>query len=120
MTLPLTVAPKHGHKTFLFSPLADDLDTLVAHFAFLGLPFGSPYTIEEVTNDQTRAPTAVRQASDRIARNLERFDFDVGGPVFDGRDIKLVDCGDVPGDARDLAAHYLRAEQVVRKILKQN
>jgi agmatinase len=120
MTLPLTIAPKHGHKTFLFSTLATDLDKLDAHFAFLGLPFGSPYTIEEVTNDQTRAPTAVRQASDRISRNLERWDFDVGGPIFDGRDIKLVDCGDVPGDARDLAGHYFRTEQVVRKILKAN
>ena len=120
MTTPLTIAPKHGHKTFLFSTLAKDLDKLDAHFAFLGLPFGSPYTIEEVTNDQPRAPTAVRQASDRISRSLERFDFDVGGPIFDGRDIRLVDCGDVPGDARDLAGHYRRAEQVVRKILKAN
>ena len=72
MTTPLTIAPKHGHKTLLFSTLADDLDKLDAHFAFLGLPFGSPYTIEEVTNDQTRAPTAVRQASDRIHRPSRR------------------------------------------------
>jgi agmatinase len=118
MTAPLTIAPRHGHKSFLFSPLAEDLDRLDAHFAFLGLPFGSPYTIEEVTNDQTRAPTAVRQASDRVSRSLERWDFDVGGPIFGGRDIRLVDCGDVPGDARDLGAHYRNAEEVVRKILK--
>ena len=123
--------PRHGSaphhraedtatRRFSFRRLADDLDQLDAHFAFLGLPFGSPYTIEEVTNDQTRAPTAVRQASDRVSRNLERWDFDVGGPIFDGRDIKLVDCGDVPGDARDLGGHYVRAEQAVRKILTAN
>jgi agmatinase len=70
-----------------------------------------------VTNDQTNAPTAVRQATDRFCRSLERYDFDFGGPLLDGRNIKMVDCGDVPGDARDLGGHYRRAEQAVRKIL---
>lgn len=117
MSFPLTVPPKHGHPTLLYSRLATDLDHLDAHIAVLGIPFGSPYTAEEVTNDQTKAPTAVRQASDRIIRSPERWDFDLGGPLFDGRDIKFVDCGDVPADARDLTSHYRRAEQAVRKIL---
>ena len=60
MTLPLTVPPQIGHQTFLYSPLVTDLDTLDAHVAVLGIPYGDPYTIDEVTNDQTKAPDAAR------------------------------------------------------------
>lgn len=117
MTDKLTSAPKHGHTSMLYSKVHTDLDTLDAHIAFLGIPYGSAYTIDEVTNDQTRAPTAVRQATDRAVRNLDRYDFDVDGPLYDGRAIKAVDCGDVVGDPKDPGAHYRNAEAAVRKIL---
>lgn len=117
MTLPLTVPPKIGHQTFLYSPLVTDLDSLDAHVAVLGIPYGDPYTIDEVTNDQTKAPDAVRAATDRVSRAVERYDFDLGGPIFDGRAVKMVDVGNVPGDARELTGHYRRAEAAVRKIL---
>ena len=117
MTAPITSAPKHGHTSMLYSKVHTDLDTLDADIAFLGIPYGSAYTIDEVSNDQTRAPTAVRQATDRAVRNLDRYDFDVGGPIYDGRDIKVVDCGDVVGDPRDPQVHQRNAEQAVRKIL---
>ena len=117
MSEPLTVAPRKPNATFLNFPLHMDLDNLDAHVAILGLPYGDPYTIDEVTNDQTNAPTAVRVASARITQHLNRYDFDVGGPLLDGRDIRVVDCGDVPGDARDLGAHYRKAEAAARKIL---
>jgi agmatinase len=113
----LTSAPEHGHKTFLFSELALDLDNLEADIAFLGIPFGHPYTIRNVTNDQSNAPTAVRQASDRVSRSLERYDFDIGGPLFDDRPIRMVDCGDVSGEMHDPAAHSRRAEEAMRKII---
>jgi agmatinase len=117
MSLPLTVAPSAGHQTFLFSPLSTDLDNLDAHIAFLGIPFGSAYEASVITNDQTRAPDAVRSVTDRISRHLERHDFDVGGPIYDGRAVKAVDVGNVPADMTDLRSHYVRAEQAVRKIL---
>jgi agmatinase len=113
----LTVPPKHGHPTFLFSELALDLDTLRADIAFLGIPFGSAYAFEDITNDQSRMPTAMRQASDRIVRSLERYDFDLGGPLYDNRSIRTVDCGDVRTDIMDMRGHLRRAEQAVRKIL---
>lgn len=117
MALPLTVPPKRGHGSFLYSPVVTDLDALDAHVAILGIPYGDPYSIDEVTNDQTRAPDAVREVTDRVSRALERWDFDLGGTIFDGRDIKMVDCGNVPADANDLRDHYRRAETAVRKIL---
>jgi agmatinase len=113
----LTVPPKHGHPTFLFSQLALNLDALQADIAFLGIPFGSAYSFEDITNDQSRMPTAMRQASDRIVRSLERYDFDLGGPLYDGRSIRAVDCGDVRTDILDMKGHLRRAEQAVRKIL---
>ena len=108
MTVPLTVAPRQGFKSFLDVPLALDLDslaTLGADVAILGIPYGDPYSIDEVTNDQTNAPTAVRQASDVISTGPNQWDFDLGGTLLDGRPVKLVDCGDVPGEARDLDGH---------------
>lgn len=118
MTAALTVPPKHGHPTFLFSELALDLDTLKADIAFLGIPYGSAYSFEDITNDQSRMATAMRQASDRFVRSLERYDFDLGGPLYDGRNIRAVDCGDVRTDILDLKSHVGRAEAAVRKILK--
>ena len=116
MSEQLTVPPRTPNATFLDFPLHTDLDAFDAHVAILGLPYGDPYTIDEVTNDQTNAPTAVRVASARITQHLDRFDFDLGGPLLDGRDVRVVDCGDVPGHARDLDAHYRKAEAAAKKI----
>lgn len=117
MEMPLTVPPKTGHKSFLFSEVCTDLDKLDAHIAFLGIPHGDPYSMEDVNNEQSRAPTAIRQATDRAVRSLERYDFDIGGPLYLGKPIKAVDCGDVPGNMHDFADHQRRAELAVRKIL---
>lgn len=115
---PLTVAPRDVNVTFMGFPYSNDLERLDAHVAILGLPYGDPYSIDEVNNDQANGPTAVRRASRRISLGLDRWDFDIGGTVFDGKPIKVVDAGDVPGTARDLDRHYKAAEEAVRKILK--
>jgi agmatinase len=118
MTMSLTVPPKYGHPSLLYSKVATDLDNLDAHIAFLGIPYGQPYSFEDVTNnDQPSAPTAVRQASERAVRSLERYDFDIGGTLYNGRPIKVVDCGDVPGNLWEHKNHFNRAETAVRKIL---
>lgn len=117
MTRP-TIPPRGVYTTFMNFPYAADLDKLDAHFAIIGMPYGDPYAMDETINDQTNAPTAVRRASSRISLGLERWDFDIGGTLFDGKDIKVVDVGDVPGDPRDLGKHYKLAEEAVRKILK--
>ncbi len=113
----LTVAPRGVFQTFMNFPFCDDLDALDADVAIIGMPYGAPYTIDELINDQTNAPTAIRRASRRLVQNLDRYDFDIGGPVFDGKDIKVVDIGDIPGDAGRLADHYAKAEAAVRKVL---
>src|SRR5438105_13987375 len=98
MARPLTVPSKIGHPTFLYSEPVTDLDNLQADIAYLGIPYGRAYTFAEISNDQSRMPWAMRQASDRIIRSIERYDFDLGGPLYDGKPIRAVDCGDVYAD----------------------
>jgi len=118
MIKPLTVPPKTGHKTLLYSELATDLDNLEADIAVLGMPYGSAYSAADFTNDQTNAPTAIRQATDRVVRSPGHYDFDIDGPLLQERDdIRFVDCGDVIADLAAPGSHYERVEAVVRKIL---
>jgi agmatinase len=117
MELPLTIAPSTGHQTFLYSRLADQLDDLSAHIAFLGIPYGNAYDYHAIVNDQANAPAAMRRASDRLIRSIERYDFDLGGPLYDNQPIDVVDCGDVRATPGDTTGHLKRAEQVVRQIL---
>src|SRR6478672_13346382 len=117
MSTVLTVPPRHGHRSLLFSEVVTDLDRLRADVAFLGIPYGRAYSVDDISNDQTNAPTAIRQASDRALRSLERYDYDIGGPLYMGRNLRVVDCGDVAADLHDFGSYTAKAERVVRKIL---
>lgn len=115
----LTVAPPVGHPTLLYSELVTDLENLQADIAVLGMPFGSPYSAKAFTNDQTNAPQAIRAVTDRIVRAPDHYDFDIDGPMLQGRtDIRFVDCGNVMPDMSKPGDHYRRVELAVRQILK--
>ena len=120
MSNNLTVAPRREFQSFHDLPIVLDLDTIDADVAILGIPYGAPYSMDEVTNDQTNAPTHVRRYCERALRGLERWDFDLGGPLFDGKEVKVVDVGDVPGNPNDIEEHYRTAEAVIRKLLDRN
>ena len=98
MIKTLTVAPRREFQSFHDLPIVLDLDSIDADVAILGIPYGAPYSMDDVTNDQTNAPTHVRRYCERALRGIERWDFDLGGPLFDGKIIKVVDVGDVPGN----------------------
>jgi len=113
-----TVAPRTGHPTLLYSELDLDIDNLKADIAVLGMPYGSPYDPSDFGNDQTNAPSAIRQATDRVARRPDHYDFDIDGPLLQGRtDIRFVDCGDIVPDLSKPGEHYARAEAAVRRIV---
>ena len=117
MTEILTELPGMSPRTFLEFPFADDLDNLNADIAILGIPFGMPYHAAAMANDQSRAPDAIRQASEHVEYTRAHYDWDLDGPLLDGRDIRVVDCGNVTADMSDHRVHYRRAEQVARKII---
>ena len=120
MTKQLTQAPGKVPQTFLDFPFAPDLDDLDADIAILGIPFGMPYHPEAMANDQSRAPDAIRHASMDIDYTLNHYDFDLGGPLLDGKNIRIVDCGNVSADTSDHGEHYRRAEAAARRIFRAN
>ncbi len=120
MSDKLIQRPSRVPTTFLNFPFEDGLDNLDADITILGIPFGMPYSPDAMANDQSLAPDALRQTSTDvdIGYTLNHYDFDLGGPLLDRRDIKVVDCGNVTADMDDHAAHYRNAEAAVRKIVK--
>jgi agmatinase len=104
--------------SFLDFPLATDLDNLTADIAILGIPFGLPYEPAAIENDQSWAPDAIRHASSMsdIFYTKNHYDWDLGGLLLDGRDVSVVDCGNVTAVTGDPQEHYRRAEQAARKI----
>ncbi len=120
MTQPLTQKPSGVLTSFLGTPLQLNLDQIDADIAILGVPHGLPYSLEELVNDQSNAPDAIRHNAQDAAwdepRTLSHFDWDLGGPMLDGKDVKVVDCGNVTADKFDPYEHYRRAEAAAEKI----
>jgi len=118
VTEKLTSPPGNKGGTFLDFPLASNLDDLQAHFAILGIPFGMPYDASSMANDQSTAPDIIRQTPTKadIEYTKNHYDWDLGGYLFAGKDIKVVDCGNVCADSSDHKAHYRYAELAARKI----
>ena len=117
MPKTLTNPPKREFQSFHDFPIVNDLDNFKADIAIIGIPFGDPYSMGEASNDQSNAPTHIRRFCERALRGLDRFDFDIGGKLLNDQDVKVVDCGDVIGEAKDVSGNHLRSEQAVRKIL---
>ena len=122
--IPLTELPKGNARGLLGFPLCLDLDNLDADIAILGVPYGLPYYPNELSNDQSTAPDILRLNAQDAAweepRTLKHFDWDLGGPLLDNKDIKIVDCGNVTADFKDPREHYRRAEKVAKKIFDSN
>ncbi len=122
MTKKITESPDTKPSTFFGFPLVTNLHNLDADIAILGIPYGMPYEPSAMVNDQSRAPDAIRQATSLsdIRYSKTHFDWDLGGPLFDDRDIKVVDCGNVKADMIDHKEHYRCAEQAAGKVFGTN
>lgn len=105
-------------STFLGLDACDDLSTLDAPIAILGVPCATPY--RAVGAYCRNAPDALRRATASLTANLERHDFDSGGQVFPERRLRAVDCGDLPFDEADGAANRDAIRGAVRTILERN
>lgn len=106
--------------SFLDAPIEIDPAQVSADFAFLGIPYGVPYDMENVSPLAAAGPTAVRAGSAAIVDEIQlvAYDFDLGKPLLAGPNPpRLVDCGDVVGDPRDLDGNGARATEAVRGIL---
>lgn len=101
---------------FLGVPVETDLTQLDAEVAILGVPFGWPYARPGATAGCTMAPTAVRRRAARLVRFRDHWDFDLDGPMHLPR---MVDAGDVPGDATDGPGNSARTTAAVATILQR-
>lgn len=122
MTKLLTEAPTKAPQTFLDFPFIDDFENFTSDIAILGVPYGMPYSVDSLANDQSLAPDYIRNWStlSEVAMTLENYDFDLGGTLLNGKDIKIVDCGNVKPSLSNSYEHYENAESVARKIFAAN
>ncbi|MBY5944582.1 agmatinase [Photobacterium rosenbergii] len=118
MTKPLTQVPLKAPQTFLDFPFVNDCDNFSSDIAILGVPYGMPYSVDGMANDQSLAPDHIRSWStlSEVEMTLENYDFDLGGTLLDGKDINIVDCGNVTSSMANPNEHYENAEQVARSI----
>jgi agmatinase len=103
--------------TFLSMPRCDDLATLDADIAIIGLPDTTPFDLASARQPSSAAPAAIRAASLRLVPFLSHYDFDFGGPILADRNLRIVDCGDVMAEPGEYAANSRRATEVLRAIL---
>jgi agmatinase len=102
---------------FLGLPVETDLARLDADVAILGVPHGWPYPRPGATAGCAEAPAAVRAASQRMARFVGHWDFDLDAPLLPADGPRVVDTGDVPGSADDGPGNSGRTQETVRAIL---
>lgn len=115
----MTPMPTPPDPSFLGAPVCLELGKVTADFAVLGIPYGVPYHMRGVHSDAANAPGAFRARTQRFARLVEHHDFDLGGTLFGDTGATLVDCGDLPGDPRDLAGNKTRATAAVGTLLER-
>jgi len=101
---------------FLGAPVETDLTRLDADVVILGVPHGWPYPRSGSTAGCAEAPAAVRRRSQRMARFVDHWDFDLDGPM---RLPHLVDAGDVPGDPADGPGNSRQTAAAVAAILER-
>lgn len=113
----LTVPIPLGYPTFLDAPRCDDLDSLDADIAVIGVPFTEPYDMAASRQVSSSAPEAIREQSLRLASRLSHYDFDFKGPIFAKRNVNIVDCGDVATMPGKFEENFRTATRVMNAIL---
>ncbi len=81
-----------------------------------GAAHGSTYPGED-SNGYELAANAIRAASQADAALVEHWDFDLGGPLFDGKPACCIDTGDIATTMHDNAGNRARIEAKTREVL---
>lgn len=91
-------------------------DGRVPRAVIFGAGHGSTYPGKD-SSGYGLAAEAIRAASQDDAPLLEHWDFDLGGPLFDGKPVCCVDAGDILTTMHDNAGNRARIEAKTREIL---
>ncbi len=101
--------------TFLGLDACKDLTSIDASSAFIGAPCATPYgSVGAYAQD---GPNSLREAIASLTANIDRHNFDLGGPMFPTGTKRAVDCGDLPWSETDFAANRATIRQAVSSVL---
>ena len=85
--------------SFAGVPVCTQLDDLDADIAIIGLHYISPYPLKlsaaSAKAAVETAPDAIRRQSSIFVDHLDHYSFDFNDVLLAGREIRIVDCGDV-------------------------
>ena len=81
-------------KTFLGLPSYTQSKEVSASSVFIGAPGATPYGT--VGSYCCNAPSALRQSIATLSANIDRYNFDLGGPTFPADTLTAMDYGDLP------------------------
>jgi agmatinase len=115
--MPRTTPVPVGRPSFLGAPRCDALGSLDADAAVVGVPYTTPQDLAASRAPCSRAPETVREQSLRFAGRTTHYDFDLGGDLFAGRRVRMVDCGDAWAAPGRYEASARNATAVVEAIL---
>ena len=86
-------------QSFAGLPVCTQLDELEADIAIIGLHYVSPYPQRSPAATTgaaaETAEDAIRRQSSRFIDHLDHYDFDFDDVLLAGRQVRIVDCGDV-------------------------
>ncbi|WP_105436551.1 agmatinase [Neorhizobium tomejilense] len=94
------------------------LDGLMPRAVIYGAGYGSAYPGLN-SSGCASAPQAIRTASQEDAALVEHWDFDLGGPLFDGNPACCIDAGDISTVWNDNPGNRGLIEKTTREILAQ-
>lgn len=103
-------------NTFAGLPACANIADASADIAIIGIPHGASYHPGK-SGHSVEAPAAIRRAAQRYSNMLDHYDFDLGGPMLDERNIRVVDCGDVPGDPLDSVGNQRRTTETICSVI---
>jgi agmatinase len=81
-----------------------------------GAGHGSTYPGKD-SSGHALAADAIRAASQDDVTLVEHWDFDLGGPLFDGKPVSCIDAGDIPTNLHDNIGNRAQIEEKTRQVL---
>jgi agmatinase len=104
-------------KTFLGLDACGDFENIDASSAFIGAPCATPYG--SVGAYAQNGPASLRKAIVSLTANIDRHNFDLGGPTFPEGAKRAVDCGDLPWSDSDFSKNRHIIRTAVTKVVGQ-
>jgi len=102
--------------SFAGLPEYGEIGGLPADIAIIGIPHGISYSAS-IPSHSVKAPMAIRKAAKKYSEMIDHYDYDLCGPLLDNSNIRVYDCGDVPGEYSDPLGNQRRSQEKIRAII---